>query len=151
MADSDSFASTASISFGANRLGATVAKLTAIEVNNLKNSHDSNAPTKLITVYLAYAETATRQHYTSLRVVEDTTLYEALAQANWLVRFTDLALWCEQAIDIMIPTAKLWHVGVYSQKQPLSYLLQPMDRIEVYRSLSADPMSQRKSKVAAQK
>ena len=132
-------------------MGATVAELTAIEVSNLKSSHHSNAPSKLITVYLAYAETATHQHYTSLRVVEDTTLYEALAQADWLVRFADLALWCEQVIDISTPTAKRWHVGVYSQKQPLSYLLQPMDRIEVYRSLSADPMSQRKSKVGKSK
>lgn len=99
-----------------------------------------------ITVYLAYAEDALRQHYMSLAVIDGTTLYEALAQANWLTQFPELALWCEQVATIEKPTAKRWHVGIYSQKQPLSYRLQPFDRIEVYRSLSADPMSQRKNK-----
>ena len=101
---------------------------------------------KLITVYLAYAETAERQHYLSLQVDVGTTLYEALAQADWLTQFPELANWCEQVAHINTPTAKLWHVGIYAQKQPLNYSLQPLDRIEVYRSLSADPMSQRKSK-----
>ncbi|MGP4713724.1 MULTISPECIES: RnfH family protein [unclassified Psychrobacter] len=99
-----------------------------------------------ITVYLAYAEKPQRQHYTTLVVEEGTTLYEALMQAGWLARFASLASWCEQAVDIKVPTAKRWHVGIYAQKQPLNYRLQPFDRIEVYRSLSADPMSQRKNK-----
>ena len=103
-------------------------------------------PSELITVHLAYAETAQSQHYLSLQVVDGATLYEALAQAGWLTKFADLALWCEQVAAVKIPTAKLWHVGIYAQKQPLSYPLQALDRIEVYRSLSADPMSQRKSK-----
>ncbi|ALF59975.1 hypothetical protein AOC03_07915 [Psychrobacter urativorans] len=101
---------------------------------------------KLITVYLAYAESAERQHYLTLQVAAGTNLYEALAQAGWLTQFPELANWCEQVAHINTPTAKLWHVGIYAQKQPLSYQLQPLDRIEVYRSLSADPMSQRKSK-----
>lgn len=100
----------------------------------------------LITVHLAYAEEAERQHYLTLQVATGTTLYQALAQAGWLSQFPDLAVWCGQVADITTPAAKLWHVGIYAQKQPLSYLLQPLDRIEVYRSLSADPMSQRKSK-----
>lgn len=82
----------------------------------------------------------------TLQVIDGTTLYDALAQAGWLVQFPKLALWCEQAVGIVTPTAKLWHVGIYSQKQPLSYILQPFDRVEVYRSLSADPMSQRKNR-----
>ncbi len=101
---------------------------------------------KRFTIHLAYAESAQSQHYLSLQVVDGTTLYEALAKAGWLAQFVDLALWCEQVAAVATPTAKLWHVGVYSQKQPLSYRLQALDRIEVYRSLSADPMSQRKSK-----
>ncbi len=100
----------------------------------------------MITVHLAYAETAQCQHYLSLQVQTGTSLYEALAQAGWLSQFESLALWCEQVLDIEVPKAKRWHVGIYAQKQPLSYLLQPSDRIEVYRSLSADPMSQRKNK-----
>lgn len=99
-----------------------------------------------ITVYLAYAEDERRQHYLTITVIEGTTLYQALAQAGWLSRFASLASWCEQVADIKVPAAKRWHVGVYAQKQPLNYPLQPFDRIEVYRSLSADPMSQRKSK-----
>ena len=105
----------------------------------------------MITVHLAYAETAKQQHYMSLSVKNGTTLYEALDKAGWLIKFPKLALWCDEVQSIEVPTAKRWHVGIYAQKQPLSYLLQLMDRIEVYRSLSADPMSQRKSKVSAQK
>lgn len=102
--------------------------------------------TDLITVYLAYAEEATRQHYQTVQVRQGTTLYEALAQAGWLKQFEELASWCEQVANTTTPTAKRWHVGVYAQKQPLNYILQPSDRVEVYRSLSADPMSQRKNK-----
>ena len=100
----------------------------------------------LITVYLAYAEEAKRQHYQTIQVRQGTTLYEALAQAGWLKQFEELASWCEHVANTTTPTAKRWHVGVYAQKQPLNYMLQPFDRIEVYRSLSADPMSQRKNK-----
>ncbi|WP_286984889.1 MULTISPECIES: RnfH family protein [Psychrobacter] len=100
----------------------------------------------MITVFLAYAEEATRQHYQTVQVRQGTTLYEALAQAGWLKQFEELASWCEQVANTMTPTAKRWHVGVYAQKQPLNYILQPSDRVEVYRSLSADPMSQRKNK-----
>lgn len=99
-----------------------------------------------MTVYLAYAEDEQRQHYLTTKVSQGTSLYAALVQAGWLEKFAELAVWCEQVADIETPSAKRWHVGIYAQKQPLSYLLQPYDRIEVYRSLSADPMSQRKNK-----
>ena len=113
------------------------------EVNvNLTQAEQSD----LITVFLAYAEEATRQHYQTVQVRQSTTLYEALAQAGWLKQFKELASWCEQVANTTTPTAKRWHVGVYAQKQPLNYILQPSDRVEVYRSLSADPMSQRKNK-----
>lgn len=113
------------------------------EVNvNLTQTEQGN----LIIVYLAYAEEAARQHYQTIQVRQGTTLYEALAQAGWLKQFEELASWCEQVANTTTPTVKRWHVGVYAQKQPLNYRLQPSDRIEVYRSLSADPMSQRKNK-----
>ena len=113
------------------------------EVNvNLTQAEQSD----LITVYLAYAEEASRQHYQTVQVSQGTTLYEALAQAGWLKQFEELASWCEQVANTTTPTAKRWHGGVYAQKQPLNYILQPSDRVEVYRSLSADPMSQRKNK-----
>ena len=100
----------------------------------------------MITVYLAYAEDEKQQHYLTLQVVDGTTLYAALKQAGWLIKFDELATWCAEMSEVTMPIAKRWHVGIYAQKQPLSYQLQPFDRIEVYRSLSADPMSQRKSK-----
>ncbi len=99
-----------------------------------------------ITVYLAYAEDTRCQHYNTFEVDEGTTLYQALAQAGWLNQFPELALWCQQVADIAAPTARRWYVGIYAKKQPLNYRLQAFDRIEVYRSLSADPMSQRKSR-----
>ena len=113
---------------------------------NIGTDRLGDAVAELITVHLAYAETAERQHYQSLQVATGTTLYEALAQAKWLIQFPELATWCEAVTQLDTPTAKRWHVGIYAQKQPLSYVLQPLDRIEVYRSLSADPMSQRKNK-----
>lgn len=114
-----------------------------------KDSHEaiivSEQPMPM-TVYLAYAEDAKRQHYLALQVSQGSSLYDALEQADWLAKFPELASWCQEVMNNATPTAKQWHVGVYAKKQPLSYILQPLDRIEVYRSLSADPMSQRKSK-----
>lgn len=106
----------------------------------------SKAPKSSFIVYLAYAQTAQLQHYRTIQVDDGATLYEALVQAGWLLEFPKLALWCQEMADIKTPIAKRWHVGIYAQKRPLNYRLQALDRIEVYRSLSADPMSQRKSK-----
>ncbi len=117
----------------------------------MDSNHIPSQLVNTITVYLAYAENAESQHYATLYVNNGTTLYEALEQSGWLIQFPALALWCQQVATIKTPVAKRWHVGVYAQKQPLSYQLHPLDRIEVYRSLSADPMTQRKSKVSAQK
>jgi len=143
VASCDTFSRTISIAISIDRLGDAVVELTV-------SGRDSSVPqatqAKLMTVYLAYAEDEQRQHYLALQVKQGVSLYEALMQAGWLEKFAELAEWCEQVIDITTPTAKRWHVGIYAQKQPLSYLLQPFDRIEVYRSLSADPMSQRKNK-----
>lgn len=141
MAGSDSFGCTCGANFGLDRLGDPV-----VELNDSKVIAIQSEQSNLITVYLAYAESAQCQHYLTLQVSDGATLYETLAQAGWLVTFAELALWCEQVLNITTPAAKLWHVGIYAQKQPLSYVLQPFDRIEVYRSLSADPMSQRKTK-----
>lgn len=147
MADSDTFGRTSCTVIGFDRLGDAVDKLTADQNSGVDNSDVlPSEQTTLMTVYLAYAEDEKRQHYLALQVSRDTSLYDALKQAGWLVEFPDLAKWCDEVADIATPTAKRWHVGIYAQKQPLSYRLQPFDRIEVYRSLSADPMSQRKSK-----
>ena len=147
MADSDTFGRTSCTVIGFDRLGDAVDKLTADQNSGVDNSDVlPSEQNTLMTVYLAYAEDEKRQHYLALQVSRDTSLYDALKQSGWLVEFPDLAIWCDEVADIATPTAKRWHVGIYAQKQPLSYRLQPFDRIEVYRSLSADPMSQRKSK-----
>ena len=157
MAGSDTLDCASSITVSVNRLGDAVVKLMNAANNhaadngaasnseaniNMSQSEQSN----LMTVYLAYAEEAERQHYLTVKLSQGTTLYEALAQVGWLTQFEELAKWCEQVADMTTPTAKRWRVGVYAQKQPLNYILQPFDRVEVYRSLSADPMSQRKNK-----
>jgi len=143
MASCDTSGRTTSIIISIGRLGDAVVELT---VEGRDNSVPQSTQAELMTIYLAYAEDEQRQHYLALQVKQGITLHKALAQAGWLEKFAELAEWCEQVIDITTPTAKRWHVGIYAQKQPLSYLLQPFDRIEVYRSLSADPMSQRKNK-----
>jgi hypothetical protein len=144
VADSDTSSRAISIAIGIDRLGDAVVKLTGDDSSNSSALPSDQA--ELMTVYLAYAEDEQRQNYLALKVISGTSLYEALGQAGWLEKFAELAEWCEQVRDIATPAAKRWYVGIYAQKQPLSYVLQPFDRIEVYRSLSADPMSQRKNK-----
>ena len=154
MACGDTFDCASSTLISLDRLGDAVVKLTAdeVQVNKLNSAQQDNVQqgtvpqSIMITVYLAYAEDAQSQHYLTLSVADGTTLYAALKQAGWLIQFEGLAKWCDEVIDVAVPTAKRWHVGIYAQKQSLNYQLQPFDRIEVYRSLSADPMSQRKSK-----
>ena len=131
MASRDTSCRTAGIAIGVNRLGNTVVELKG-DVS--KHSNSNALQSELMTVYLAYAEDEQRQHYLVLEVSQGTSLYEALGKAGWLERFAALAKWCEQAVNVTTPTAKRWHVGIYAQKQPLNYLLQPFDRIEVYRS-----------------
>ena len=145
MANSNPFDCASRTVVSLDRLGYAVVKLVANDKGNMYQ--DVVAPQgAMITVYLAYAEDEKQQHYLTLQVVDGTTLYAALEQAGWLIQFDDLAIWCAEMSEVTVPIAKRWHVGIYAQKQPLSYQLQPFDRIEVYRSLSADPMSQRKSK-----
>ena len=145
MANSDPFDCASGTFISLDRLGYAVVKLVANDKVNMPSDIVASQGA-MITVYLAYAEDEKQQHYLSLQVVDGTILYAALEQAGWLIQFDGLATWCAEMREVTVPTAKRWHVGIYAQKQPLSYQLQPFDRIEVYRSLSADPMSQRKSK-----
>ena len=152
MAGGNTFDCPVSVTVSVNRLGDAVVKLMNAANNRATDNGEDNVNmfqaehNSLMTVYLAYAEDAVRQHYLTAQVSQGTTLYEALAQVGWLKQFEELATWCEQVVNTTTPTAKRWHVGVYAQKQPLNYQLQAFDRVEVYRSLSADPMSQRKNK-----
>lgn len=82
-------------------------ELTANGVQSDNNCAPSSEQTMPMTVYLAYAEDAKRQHYLTLQVNHETSLYAALMQAGWLVKFPVLARWCEQVADIATPTATL--------------------------------------------
>ena len=152
MAGGNTFDCPVSVTVSVNRLGDAVVKLMNAANNYATNNGEDNVnvsqdeQSNLMTVYLAYAQDGVRQHYLTAQVSQGTTLYEALARVGWLKQFEELATWCEQVVNTTTPTAKRWHVGVYAQKQPLNYQLQAFDRVEVYRSLSADPMSQRKNK-----
>lgn len=87
-----------------------------------------------------------RQLYQSLQIKSGTTIYQALKLCGWLDEFFELKAWCQAHQDEQKPTAKDWRVGIFSQKQPLSYVLQAYDRVEVYRALSIEPMQRRKQK-----
>ncbi|WP_219848169.1 MULTISPECIES: RnfH family protein [Psychrobacter] len=100
---------------------------------------------ELIAITLAFAETCERQHYARLQLNKGSTILQALEQSGWLVKFPELKAWCFEHLD-KAPTPKQWRVGVFSQKQPLSYILAEHDRIEIYRNLTLDPMAKRKHK-----
>lgn len=109
-----------------------------------KENHSYRADA--LQISLAFAPTVEQQYYEQMTVAAGSTIYDALRLAGWLERFDELALWCERVQEIETPSAKEWHVGIYSQKQPLSYVLKAHDRIEIYRSLSLDAMGKRKKR-----
>ncbi len=105
----------------------------------------------MINISLAYALDDSKQDYQELQVVNNTNIYQALQMAGWLDKYEDLAIWCEQIKNseqslATKPNARLWRVGIYSQKKPLNYILQANDRIEIYRPLKFEPMSRRKKR-----
>ncbi len=105
----------------------------------------------MINISLAYALDDKTQDYQELQVANDSTIYQTLQIAGWLDKYEELATWCEQIKKseqalATKPNARLWRVGVYSQKKPLNYILQANDRIEIYRPLKFEPMSRRKKR-----
>lgn len=103
----------------------------------------------VITISLAYAG-MDKQHYQELTIPAGTTLYEALQLSGWLdlPHLSAFALWCGENTH-HDPNHKAWYVGIYSQKKRLDTVLCHGDRVEIYRPLSADPMTKRKSKSKA--
>lgn len=88
------------------------------------------------------------QWHENLSIAKDSTLHQALHVSGWLNR-EPLAWFGEWLSTIEVdttPNHKAWHVGVYAHKQPLNYILQNGDRIEIYRPLIIDPMNKRKAK-----
>lgn len=99
-----------------------------------------------ITVSLAYADTDA-QHYTEIQIPQGTTLHQAIGLAGWfeLPSLATFGKWCDDNLTAD-PNHKAWYVGIYSQKKRLDTVLSDGDRVEIYRALSYDPMTRRKSK-----
>ncbi len=97
-------------------------------------------------ISLAYTE-ANKQYYQEVSVPQGTTLYEAIVLSGWLdlPSLSEFGLWCADNMRTE-PNHKAWYVGVYSQKKRLDTVLVEGDRVEIYRPLSHDPMTRRKSK-----
>lgn len=106
---------------------------------NTANNFDN-----MLSISLAFAPSVEVNLYVDTSIEAGTTLYQALVQVGWLDEYPDLKQWCEENKDNLKIDNKSWRVGVYSQKRPLSYILQPHDRVEVYRPLTIDPMRKRK-------
>lgn len=101
----------------------------------------------MIEIALVYAHDDGGQKYAEFAVPSDTTIMQALELSGWLMQaeLADFAAWCQQNLA-QEPIHRAWFVGVYSEKKRLDYVLKDGDRIEIYRPLSADPMSRRKAK-----
>lgn len=97
-------------------------------------------------VSLAYADTD-EQFYQEMSVPIGTTVIELIRLSGWL-ELPNLAwfgTWCHDNVETD-PNHKAWYVGIYSQKKRLDTVLSDGDRVEIYRALSYDPMTRRKSK-----
>lgn len=81
-------------------------------------------------VQVVYAS-KTKQRLLMLEVPEDCTLEKAIEFSGILTAFPEINL-------VKQP------VGIFSKKAELSTLLQPGDRIEIYRPLTIDPMQKRR-------
>ena len=103
----------------------------------------------LIAVSLAYAPTAEEQWYQEIQVPKNSTIMTALQMSGWLQKDEALAQWCEQHQNTLLVDKREWRVGIFSQKQPLSYVLCSNDRIEIYRTLSVDPMNKRRKRASS--
>lgn len=101
----------------------------------------------MIAIALAYAHDDGSQKYAEFDVPPRTTIMQALELSGWLKmsELADFAHWCRQNHD-QNPVHRAWFVGVFSEKKRLDSVLNDGDRIEIYRALTADPMSRRKAK-----
>ena len=91
----------------------------------------------MIRIEVAYAKPE-RQLILALEVEPGITAKEAVMRSGILDEFP----------EIDIETAKL---GIFGKAAPASTVLNPMDRVEIYRPLIADPREVRKKRAAAGK
>lgn len=94
---------------------------------------NSQTDAAMITVEVAYA-LPDRQQIIALSVSKGTTAYDAVVESNIFDKFDGIEL----------ETAKM---GVFGKAiKPKEYLLQPSDRVEIYRPLLVDPKASRKAR-----
>ncbi|MCL1623150.1 RnfH family protein [Moraxella sp. Tifton1] len=101
----------------------------------------------MIDIALSYVSLDKEQLYHEMTVPVGTTIHQALMMSGWLdlAVLQEFAAWCQHHAQAD-PNHKAWYVGIYSQKKRLDTILCAGDRIEIYRSLTHDPMSRRKQK-----
>jgi putative ubiquitin-RnfH superfamily antitoxin RatB of RatAB toxin-antitoxin module len=87
----------------------------------------------MIAIEVAYA-LPERQKIIALSVTPGTTAQQAIEESNLQQLFPEI-------------TATPLSIGVFSRKVPLDYIVQPGDRIEIYRPLAKDPMDARRNRV----
>jgi uncharacterized protein len=88
-------------------------------------------------VEVAYA-TRERQKLVALDVAPGCTAGEAIERSGLADEFPDM---------VVDPGA----VGIFSRKVPLDHVLQPGDRVEIYRPLLADPKEARRQRAQKKK
>ncbi len=89
----------------------------------------------------------------SLPYDDNMSVYDAICQTNWLnqAQFAQLKHWIEAHRNDCSINPKAWYVGIFSKKCLLKAQLQDKDRVELYRPLSHDAITNRKQKVLAKK
>lgn len=92
---------------------------------------------KTITVEVAYAKPS-RQKIISIKVLEQTTIQEAILRSGILDEFPEIDLTENK-------------VGVFGKAAMLDTVLRDKDRIEIYRPLLADPKEARRKRVEQEK
>lgn len=97
---------------------------------------DHEEESEMIEVEVAYALPHKQKIY-ALRVEKGTTALEAAKRTSV----------CQDFEDVDLDTAKM---GIFGQsvKTPASQILQPGDRVEIYRPLIADPKEIRRKRAA---
>ena len=82
-------------------------------------------------IELVYIDSSQPLFYQQLKVEANTTVSEALQRSSFSSQHPNVSL-----EDLV--------VGIYSDKVHMEHLLQPGDRIEIYRPLSITPMEKRR-------
>lgn len=88
----------------------------------------------MMQVAVSYASPA-RVFLETLTVASGTTIEQAIHASGVLAAFPEIDLAAQP-------------VGVFSKKKPLDAVLQPDDRVEIYRPLLADPKDSRRRRAA---